>query len=286
MLDQSGQDNSASFLSYFKGFSRLGFFAQYSATNDWEHGQGSRFNPGFLYQGDGFNGFFEYQQISPDYVPRLGFAPKVGFKGWATSIEWNKPHSKGPFMDTGLTFKGRHEDKWTGGPFLRNVEGGGSVTLRNNVNVDLQAKYEEFAGFMDHFYQASARFPKNDPYRNIGIGYAWGDVAGDELKLLGIRAAYRPLRGFQIRLTHQQLQHIEDETQTILSMNYETNRYESFSSRLLRRDDDTNIYFAWRRAGNRGIEYYVILGDPNARSFRETIILKAVIPLEIVLGRK
>src|SRR5687768_15262002 len=132
---------------------------------------------------------------------------------------------------------------------------------------------------------ASVEFPRNDRYRNIGIGYAWGNVAGEDLRLLGVNAAYRPLKGFQIMLRHQQLEHIEDETQTILSMNYETNRFESFSSRLIRRDEDTNMYFAWRRAGNRGIEYYVILGDPNARSFRETIILKAVVPLEIVFGR-
>jgi hypothetical protein len=53
------------------------------------------------------------------------------------------------------------------------------------------------------------------------------------------------------------------------------------STRFVRRQNDYNIYFSYRKSGGRGAEYYVILGDPNAQSFRTSLVLKAVFPIEI-----
>jgi hypothetical protein len=43
----------------------------------------------------------------------------------------------------------------------------------------------------------------------------------------------------------------------------------------------TNWYLSFRQSGNRGAEYYLILGDPNAVSFRTSLILKAVFPFSL-----
>jgi len=39
-----------------------------------------------------------------------------------------------------------------------------------------------------------------------------------------------------------------------------------------------------QRAGGSGIEYFLILGDPNANKFRRSLILKATYPLQMFLG--
>jgi len=39
---------------------------------------------------------------------------------------------------------------------------------------------------------------------------------------------------------------------------------------------DTNWYLSFRNSGERGIETYVILGDPNARRFQEELRVKFV----------
>jgi hypothetical protein len=44
---------------------------------------------------------------------------------------------------------------------------------------------------------------------------------------------------------------------------------------------DINAYIAFRRSGNKGAEYFLIFGDPNARQFQASLILKAVFPVSI-----
>jgi hypothetical protein len=284
-LEREGMSNGAQFLAYNKGIGNHFLFAQYSTTHDSAIGDGNRFNAGLSYEKDGVEGILEYQQISPDFLPRLGFAPKVGFKGWSGNLNWTIPHPSGPIRETGIGISARDEDDWEGRPFLRGVGMEAGVGLRNNFAAEFSAGYEEFEGFKDRQFQFELAYPYNDPYRRLGASYEWGNVAGEDFRLVGLDLRYRPLQRLQIRVSHEELWHVEHEKQSILSLNYELNAFDSVSSRLIRRDDDINVYFAWRRAGNRGVEYYLILGDPNARSFRESIILKAVVPFQIPLGR-
>lgn len=286
LLDKHGMGNSATFLSYDRGVGNYQFYGQVSTTHDDVRGDGERFNSGVVYQHNGLFGFAEYQQISPDFFPRLGFAPVRDFKGWNAFTEWTKQHRHPQIMETEIGLGGRYENNYEGRPFRRSIQGSTSLTLRDATDFDLSAEYQEFQGFKDHLYEMSFERPRGNPYRYWSLNYAWGRLAGHDFDLFGPVLSLRPIKSLQVSLSYQELHHIENESQTILSANYEANRFESISGRVLKRNDDTNFYLAWRRAGNRGIEYYLILGDPNARTFRESIILKAVVPIEVVLGKR
>jgi hypothetical protein len=61
---------------------------------------------------------------------------------------------------------------------------------------------------------------------------------------------------------------------------------ESFiSGRIVGQCGHTGSNLAFRRSGNRGAEYYVILGDPNAARFRGSFLLKVVTPFDVGLQR-
>jgi len=49
----------------------------------------------------------------------------------------------------------------------------------------------------------------------------------------------------------------------ILSGNYDLGNDKSISGRIVQAGDDINAYVALRRSGNAGMEYFLILGDPN-----------------------
>jgi hypothetical protein len=51
----------------------------------------------------------------------------------------------------------------------------------------------------------------------------------------------------------------------------------------VKRQDKLNAYLSFRKSGNRGAEYFLFLGDPNALTFRASVILKLVVPFQ--LGR-
>jgi hypothetical protein len=85
--------------------------------------------------------------------------------------------------------------------------------------------------------------------------------------------------------TWQFLDHDGKHTQTIFSANYDLGSDRSISGRAVMRDSDWNAYVAYRRSGNTGMEYFLIFGDPNARKFRSSLILKVTYPLQMVLGK-
>jgi hypothetical protein len=45
---------------------------------------------------------------------------------------------------------------------------------------------------------------------------------------------------------------------------------------VVRRSGDTNAYFSFREAGGKGMEYYVIVGDPNATTWQNRVTVKLV----------
>jgi hypothetical protein len=89
----------------------------------------------------------------------------------------------------------------------------------------------------------------------------------------------------QLTGTYQVVQHGDTERQAILSANYDLGSDRSISGRAVMQGDDWNAYIAYKRSGNAGMEYFVILGDPNAQKFRSSLILKVTYPLQMFLGK-
>lgn len=54
--------------------------------------------------------------------------------------------------------------------------------------------------------------------------------------------------------------------------------------RIAKGNANINGYVSFRQSGNRGVEYYPILGDPNALRFRGGAGVKIVLPLDKALG--
>lgn len=92
---------------------------------------------------------------------------------------------------------------------------------------------------------------------------------------------YRPIAKLQTSVRYQWLKHFETSEQTILSANWDMGNDMAISGRLVMRDGDTGGYLSFRRAGNRGAEYYFIVGNPNSLKFESSFILKAVFPFEL-----
>jgi hypothetical protein len=95
-------------------------------------------------------------------------------------------------------------------------------------------------------------------------------------------ALYRPLWNLQLSASYQAVTRLgQSEDLGIFSFTYDIGREQSVSGRVVQRSGDTNYYLGFRQSGGRGAEYFLILGDPNARRFTKSLILKAVFPFQI-----
>ena len=280
-LESDALSNQATFLGFNHGVGAMSVFGQYMTTADSVVGAGARFNSGVQYERGGWDGSLEYTRIDRDFMPRLGFAPERGYRGVRGELGYERPIAKGPLMETGFGVEVAELRAEGGGLHRRALAGSSSITFRDGTDVDFEAQYERFDGFDNKIYSVSLERPRGNPYQHWQIDFGWGEIGGERYQIFGPSIGFRPVPFLQMSLTHQSVRHFENVDQTILSANYELNVDESVSARLVRRGSDTNVYASFRRSGNRGAEYYVILGDPNARTFRASVILKVAVPFQV-----
>lgn len=280
-LQTKGNSNTGSFLSSNYSIGPYQAFGQYMTTQDTEDGFGHRINTGVYYSKAGWNNGFEYVEISPGFHPRLGFAPQRGFRGWTGILYYEKPLPKGPIATWSVSANGNYWNKFDGSLYDKALDLQGSVALRESTELTAGAHFEKFDSNNDHVYFLILDRPRDDIYRNWKLNYTWGTIEGIRYQSIGPQINLRPLRGLQLTGTYQSVQHGDRSDQAILSVSYQLNPNEAISGRAVRQGNQTNAYLSFRHSGNRGIEYFIILGDPNAKTFQSSLILKVVIPLEI-----
>ncbi len=77
-------------------------------------------------------------------------------------------------------------------------------------------------------------------------------------------------------LTSQIQWYFERRYQQIVTLTYDFSPALSLGSRLIWQVDGTNIYFALRRSGYAGTDFFIILGDPNAQEFKQRLVAKVI----------
>jgi len=249
---------------------------------DTQAGFGRQSDASISYGDKGMYAYTTYTRSERDFLPRLGFFPEKDFKGWQYGFGGNVNFNKGPINDYGFNFYGTSYDRVDGSPYRRNVGGGLFGTLRNGHYATFSAEFGSFEGQRDTLYSASTGFPRFDRYRNINLGVDWGIQGGSPYRSIGINGAYLLGRRLQLTASRQEVRHFDSTFElSILSANYDLGRDRFLSGRAVRRGRDTNFYMSYRRSGNKGVEYFVILGDPNALTFRTSLIIKAIFPFQI-----
>jgi hypothetical protein len=185
----------------------------------------------------------EYVEISPSFIPRLGFAPETNFKGFAGSLELTRQFSKGALMDYNIGISGHVYDNYRGGgKYRRQIELEQDFGLRNNLGFGFSLFYREFRDFRDKLFSGYIVNPRNDPYRTWSLEYQHGDIAGKQYTSIEPAFRYRPYRNLQLAASYQTVRHFENESQLIMSGSYDINAFDSVSGRLIQRGKDVNAY--------------------------------------------
>jgi hypothetical protein len=280
-LDSTREDNEAYYLGAFQEIGPYGLYANFSRTVDKRDGTGFRNNIGSYYGYKGNFTSFDISEISPGFSPKLGF---VGFRGIRSiGMDYGREFQpkRGPFLEVGWFAFGNHTEKWGGGVFSRTLGVGTGLTWRNGLDIDTNVRFVEIEGNKDARYRISIEMPRSNPYRNWELNYTAGVVRNQYFEIAEASASYRPIQRLQLTASAANLRHFENSTQVIIGANYDLGRDQSISGRMVREDRDLNAYLAYRRSGNKGVEYFLIVGDPNTRNWTPSITLKVTVPFNL-----
>ena len=276
-----GTENDAYLLRFQKEYGGFTTNVRGQWSQDRQVGNGSNWDI-FTQYSKGEHYFdLGYNEVTPNFLPRLGFIPFVDNKGWFADYIWSKPYPKGDLMETGFQASWFDLDFYHGGDFYRGVQAGPSFTLRDGLNLNVLYNQESILGNEDRTWSAYLQKPRGDRYRHWSVGIRDGEIADHAYRRISGGFQYRPVNLLQLDYQFVRLEHFENATQHILTAVWDLGKDQSLNARIVGTDDDRSGYIAYRRSGNRGNEYFLIFGDPNSRTFRSSIIFKAVMPFEI-----
>ncbi len=250
-------------------------------SKDTELGEGSYRDAFIQYTKNGVQAFGGYTQGSPNFDPRLGFFPEVDIRGWTYGGSIDRNFTHGTFSESGANLMRTVYQHADGEPYRTDLNTVGQVTFRKGLVIAGVADWDTFEGSKDHLYTAVLGYPASDRSRSVTLEQDIGRQAGQDYQNTTLTCAYRPSKPVQLNLREQLVSFGGVSEQTILSGTYDLGRERSVAGRLVRQNGNTNFYLAYRRSGNLGTEYFLILGDPNAATFRSSLILKVAVPIEL-----
>lgn len=280
-LNDNKIDNRSSWIALDRRFGAIGWYGQRMASYDDSHGEGSRTNTGLYYNNQGWELYGEYVEVTPDFRPVLGYSPEQNLKGFNGSMGYSKPTNRWGLCEAGFDVYGLTYDRFDGSLYRNSIGVSTSTTWKDGTDMDLSAQIRRFNGYDDATYTFDIEKPRHDPYRHYDFNYTFGQIQGYDYASYAAGFAYRPLQKLQVSFYQQFVEHNGSSDQTVLSANWDIGDDTSIATRMVKEDGDFNAYLAFRKAGNLGNEYFLILGDPNARSFKMSLILKATFPFEL-----
>lgn len=258
---------------------------RFGVTDDTVLRQGFRSDASLSYRSGAITVGAGWQRIDAEFLPRLGFAPRRGFQGGEAFAFYRRSYDSGALAGVeGNLFANSRTDVETGGLFEKSVSAGFQAAFRRGARIEIRHNNSTFSDLSDIRTNVKIDYPSDDPIRNGGINYTFGTVGGERYEEFGMSVRWRFLWGLSASVS---LQFVSfegaHEAQHVFNLTYELGEFQSVSARAIFRDDESNVYAAYRLSGNFGPEYFVIIGDPNARSFRSRVALKMVIPFDLIL---
>jgi hypothetical protein len=217
--------------------------------------------------------------VSNNFVAPNSFVPLRGYNGiWYTNF-LNYSWRQGYWSGARGTFNIQDFRNFDGSSLWRSVDGRISYYARSDWAFSLGGQISAFEGRRNRTVSAGFTQGYDNRFRQFGLFIQTGTIEEAPSTFVAPFAQFRISR--QVNLSYSGAMEFRRgvRQQHVLTLNYELSPTRSLGGRAVLWDADANAYLFYRNSGGRGTEYYVILGDPNARRTQRALQVKAVFAL-------
>lgn len=254
-------------------------FTLYGASSSGNGQQGTAYQATYWYSQQPHFIFFSYRDISPDFRPANGFVRQRGVRGPNLYYEYDQQPKTGPWKSLGVDFDAATLDKTDGGRYEDGVSANVFGTLReSDLRISLSGYSGMFENERDEFLSLTLR-KGSSRFMQYGLQYQAGILSDDPFEVVAPFFSYRIGKGLDIAYQGVWFQFRGDTEQHVMTLNYELSPTRAIGGRMVMEDDDWNGYLSYRHSGKKGTETFIILGDPNARTFQKVLQIKFVFAL-------
>jgi len=277
-----GDSNQAVLARYSNAYGPWGVFLRDQASFDQQLGTGFNHYAQINYTKAPFYAQIDDSWLQKSFDPALGFVPEVDLQGPTFFANYLKQYAKGPWQQIYAQVNEVDFDH-TDGSFYRN-DRNFYLNLNNRPSklyFETTLDWPDFEGQHDHTIEGALHYPYNDPHRYTTAGFVTGTEALLPYHVINLGEQYRMLGNkLDLGLTGQLVDYQGYNDQIIFTANYDMGNDRSISGRVVKQGSQVGAYLSFQRTGNRGPEYFVVLGDPNAPEFKAALIVKVTVPIQ------
>ena len=276
-LSHHQRDTTANNVGYLSGDVRHGRLSARSAFAQSRAGEstgGNRY-ASLSYNGQLIQPYLSVFFVDSDFVNRLGYHPFTGYRGVSLGGYLVNEWREGFFRRASVSVQSEASNTYEGEVFRRGLSVSSLMLTHSDYALAAGWRGGQFEEFSDSVFSIGLRARASDRFNNVGITYNWGEQAGEPIHRISGNLNLRAY-GFTAGLTSQIQWHFERRYQQILTLTYDFSPALSLGSRLIWQVDGPNIYFALRRSGYSGTDFFIILGDPNAQEFKQRLVAKVI----------
>ena len=276
-LSHHRPDTDTNSIGHLSGNVRHGKFSVGSSfTQSWEgQSDGRTGDVNLNYNGSLFQSGIYVNFVDPDFVNNLGYQPFTGLRGGALegiiSNEWRQGLIRSIFIGANVIANNTYE----GEVFQQDFAVFSNFLTHSDYELYIGWVGGQFQEFTDNIFNIGLRARASDRFNNVSINYSWGERADERIHRVSGNLNLR-VYGFTAGLSTSIQQHFERRYQQILTLTYDLSPALSLGSRLIWQVEGINIYFALRRSGYAGTDFFIILGDPNSPEFKQRLVAKVI----------
>ena len=276
-LSHHHRDTGANNVGYLAGNARRNKFAtEADIVQSWAGESNGR--KGFAslnYNGSIFQPSVFVFFTDPDFVNNLGYHPFTGNRGGALQgiikNEWREGLIRSINIGSNIIATNTYE----GEVFQRDLAIFSNFLTHSDYKLSIGWVGGQFQEFTDSVFNIRLSVRDSDKFNNVRVGYTGGEQADKRIHRISGDLNLRA-HGFTAGLSSSIQWHFERRYQQILTLAYDFSPALSLGSRLIWQVEGVNIYFALRRSGYAGTDFFIILGDPNALKFKQRLVAKVL----------
>ena len=276
-LSHHKQGNSSNNVGSVSGSARRGRFSAFGAlTQSWADASDGRTGGiGLRYNGRLIQSTSRVFFVDPDFVNNLGYQPFTGYRGVNFTTMFKNEWREGIVRSLTLFAHTDVANTYESEVFSRNIRLYSELLTHSDYSLSAFWHGGRFKEFTDSLFGVSLGARASDRFNNFSVNYEWGEQADEGLHRISANLNLRAY-DFTAGLTSQVQWHFERRYQQILTLTYDFSPALSLGSRLIWQAEGINTYFALRRSGYAGTDFFIILGDPNALEFKQRLVAKVI----------
>lgn len=210
----------------------------------------------------------------------------------AARFGYKRQYDRRAFKYWEVYANGAHASRFDGTLFQRSASLTGSLTILPGVNLDCAVEEKNRPPYNDRTGSLSFGWMQDRLFTAGKLSAVFGRVKDTDYILVSATQGFRPIRaltakvGAQYRRRDFPLGHVEDPAggiehlrQLIGTVQYDLTDERALSGRIVYTNDGVNGYAAFQQMLRRGMDLFLIVGDPSAETWTERVALKAVFVL-------